>query len=269
MKLIIKGKNLRVTKPLKEYAEKKLSKLDDFFENILEATLEVEVEKVKGGDLHKAHLVLKLPKHVILKGETKTKDMYTTIDKLEAKMINILRRQHEKFKDHKAKKQHSRLSTILEKFIPKKELSEEIIITKDNRFRVKPMDPVEAVLQLSKTSLKFYTFHNTKVHHHLSIVYERADGSYGLQTLKDAYLKRVKGKLKSKAKNSSKKTGGIKITKINQINNKKMSVEKAVDSLLSKKKLIFFPFINLETGHTNIVYKSSEKKIKVIEPSIK
>jgi len=277
MKLTIKGKNIRVTNAIKKYAEKKFNKLDDFFENIVEASLEIEIEKGARSDKHKAHIVIKLPKHIVLKGEAKSNDMYATIDDLEAKMSTVIKRQHEKFKKHKVKDHKNLFKQVMKRFsknvmVPEPDKAKEdhdIEISIDKKTTAKPMDPVEAVLQLSKTRLKFYTFHNTKVHHQLNVVYERPDGTYGLQTDKKQYLKRAHlTNFKNQPVKEKKIKTGVKITKIKEINSKELTLEKAVESLMKKADYHFLPFTNKDSGRLNIIYKASPNKVKVIEPAI-
>jgi len=276
MKLIIKGKNLRVTKALSEHAQKKFNKLDAFFENIIEGTLEIEIEKGSHADKHKAHIVIKLPRHVVLTGEAKTNDMYNTINELEAKMSTVIKKQHKKFKTHKVKSNRNIFKKVFRNInnavfsqTEQSETNTDIHISVETRLKTKPMDPVEAVLQLSKTKLQFYTFHNTKVHHQLNVVYKRPDGTYGLQTDKKQYIKRANLKnFKNQPVKTKKQKNLIKITKIKEINKTELSLEKAVDRLLTKKDYHFFSFKNKENGNLNIIYKVSPTKIKVIEPTI-
>lgn len=269
MKLIVKGKNVPVTKAIKEYAEKKFSKLDDFFEKIIEATLEIKVDKGARFDKHKAHIIIKLPKHTIIKGEARTENMYATIDELAAKMSMVIKRQHEKFKQHNAHETNNLIRSLVNKLTPHHTPLEEepIEVVLDKKMTTKPMDPVEAVLQLSKTKLKFYPFYNTKVHHQLNVIYERPDGSYGLQTDKKQYIKRAKlSKFKNKPLQEQRVTQ-VKITKIKEINKKELTLEKAVHTLMKKKDFNFLPFVNKDNGKQSIVYKVSVNKVKVIEPT--
>ena len=75
---------------VKEYAEKRFQKLEKYFEKDFEVNATLSVEK----DLHKIDVVLPLSGFVI-KGEDKTRDMYSSIDNV----IDKLERQIRKYKD--------------------------------------------------------------------------------------------------------------------------------------------------------------------------
>ena len=47
MKINVRGHGVKITKPMKEYAEKKLSKLSEYFNNITEIIVELEVKSMK------------------------------------------------------------------------------------------------------------------------------------------------------------------------------------------------------------------------------
>ncbi|MFZ1247595.1 MAG: ribosome-associated translation inhibitor RaiA, partial [Leptotrichiaceae bacterium] len=50
MKVIISGRHLKITEPIKEYTEEKIGRLKKYFDNILEVdvTLSVEHSKTEG-----------------------------------------------------------------------------------------------------------------------------------------------------------------------------------------------------------------------------
>lgn len=91
MKVAVKGKNLDITPALRAYAEKKVLKLGKFIsgdqELLAEVTLRVERE------VHIAELTIDL-KGLVLRGESRTNDMYASIDEA----VDRVERQWNKFK---------------------------------------------------------------------------------------------------------------------------------------------------------------------------
>ena len=91
MKVNVSGKNINVTQALKDYAEKKLGKLERLFDTPVEAQVTLSVEKER-------HIVeVTMPLNVngmLLRGETETNDMYSSIDLV----VDKLEKQIEKYK---------------------------------------------------------------------------------------------------------------------------------------------------------------------------
>lgn len=100
MKIQIKGHGIKVTQPMKDYAEKKLPKLEEYFDNITQVDIEMEVKKIKNKDIsHIAKVNIYLPKHVVLHGEVQSSDMYASIDMIVEKMTTPLKKYQDRYKD--------------------------------------------------------------------------------------------------------------------------------------------------------------------------
>lgn len=268
MKLIVRGHSLKITPAIKAYAEKKINKLDGFFEGIIEAILELEVQKIKNKDRsHTAKITLHLPKHTTLRGEERTSDIYAAIDNLVDKMAKPLKKQHDRLKN--SHRRFNFFTGIKNLFVPVDNDIEatELMIKKEPRAAFKPMDPVEAVLQLNKSNKDFLVFNNTKIHHQISIVYDRKNGTYGLQTFKDMYLKRAKIKnFKDMPANKKYEGDGVKITKIKDLKLDPASPEEIAKKLMEEKEYTFSTFTNGETNKVNVLYKKKDNTFGLIEP---
>ncbi|WP_425446285.1 ribosome hibernation-promoting factor, HPF/YfiA family [Dethiothermospora halolimnae] len=170
MKLIISGKNMQVTDGLRNAAEKKLTKLDKYFNQDVEVNTTLSVEK----DRHIAEVTIPFS-GTILRAEEYTDDMYASIDKV----VDILERQVRKHKT-KLQKRHRNGDTIRFENIPQypKEDNEPKIV-KTKRFAMKPMDEEEAVLQMELLRHSFFVFRNADTDE-VNVVYKRKDGNYGL-----------------------------------------------------------------------------------------
>ncbi len=170
MRVNLKGKNVQITDGIKEYAEKRFQKLDKYFDKEFEVNATLSVEK----DLHKIDVVL-LFSGLVLKGEDKTRDMYTSIDNV----IDKLERQIRKYKTRINRK--GKQIDPKDEFIPTVEEDTLDIpdIVKTKRFAIKPMSKEEAVLQMGLLDHSFFVFLNADSDE-VNVIYRRNDGQYGL-----------------------------------------------------------------------------------------
>ena len=143
MKIKIVGKDLVVTEAINNYVEKKLERVEKYFDDA-EADVTVKAEK----NIQTAEIC------VIANGEkfravTEDKDLYASIDK----DIDILEGQVRKYKTKKEKLMRDGSIRNLESNGIVEEISNEII--KTSFYSIKPMTPEDAVLEL-----KSYPTHN-------------------------------------------------------------------------------------------------------------
>ncbi len=95
MQINITGRHFEVTEPIREHLNKKLEKLDRYFNRIIEARVILSIEKLR----HKAEISL-LAKKVKFFAKEESGDMYTSIDRLLNKMEARLRKHKSKLKEH-------------------------------------------------------------------------------------------------------------------------------------------------------------------------
>lgn len=173
MKVNILGKNIEVTEGLRNAIEKKLSRLDKFFEDDQEAFVTLSVQKAR------QIIEVTIRFHsVLLRSEESNADMYAAIDIVSDK----LERQMVKHKSRLERNYHLNVP-LKYKEIPNYQFADdepkepEIVRTK--RFAVKPMSPEEAVLQMDLLGHDFYVYSNAESGD-VNVVYKRKDGNYGL-----------------------------------------------------------------------------------------
>ncbi|MFZ2709217.1 MAG: ribosome-associated translation inhibitor RaiA [Leptotrichiaceae bacterium] len=106
MKIIISGRHLKITEPIKDYTEEKIGRLKKYFDNILEVDVTLSVEQSKTeGDLHKADGLL-FANGTKIKVEAENNDLYAAIDELSDMLERQVRKYKEKLKDHNKKGTH-------------------------------------------------------------------------------------------------------------------------------------------------------------------
>lgn len=172
MKFSISGKNITVTKALREHVEKKIGKISKYFEKDIEAIVTLSVER----DRHIAEVTVPL-NGMILRGETETQDMYSSIDMV----VDKLEKQIDKYKtkvQNYNKKSAMKANHIMPKTSRPADENEPRVV-KVKRFALKPMDIEEAVLQMNLLGHDFFVFSNADTDE-VNVVYKRKDGNYGL-----------------------------------------------------------------------------------------
>ncbi|MGI5948764.1 ribosome hibernation-promoting factor, HPF/YfiA family [Peptoniphilus sp.] len=162
------GKNMEITDSLKDMAEKKLSKLEKYFSEEIEARVVFSVIK----DSQTVEVTVYLP-DTIIRAEETTDDMYTSIDKA----VDVLERQIRKHKT-KLKKRYQNNETIRFDLIEDKP-EEENKIVKRKKFQLNPMSEEEAILQMELLDHKFFIFLNAEIDA-IEVLYKRNDGNYGI-----------------------------------------------------------------------------------------
>ncbi|MDR2431177.1 MAG: ribosome-associated translation inhibitor RaiA [Candidatus Margulisbacteria bacterium] len=270
MKLTVRGHNLKITPAIRDYAEKKIGKYKGMFAEMIQVNLDLEVKKIKNKDKsHTASITLQLPQKIILRAQAMTGDMYASLDELSLKLEAPLKKYQDKLKDNHKKlgfvsRMRRKITQDFSDLIP------EVRITRTPKAALKPMDPVEAVLQLNKSRESFYVFNNAKAAHQVSIVYDRHNGTYGLQTFKKLYLRRARlKKFKNLPADVRYDGGGVKITKIKDIEAKPMSLEDAAARLGNSRSKRFMTFLDTGSAHIKVIYKKKQPlSFGLIEPAM-
>ncbi len=171
MVVTVNGKNIEVTDALREYAEKKVSKIAKFFEKSprgAQVTLSTERGK------HIVEITIQVD-GLLLRGEEKTADMYGSIDGA----IDKIERQIRKYKTRINRKFREDNQIVANLAPAPQEEAGELQIKRTKRFAMKPMTVEEAVMQMDLLAHDFYVFTNGETDQ-VNVVYKRKDGHYGL-----------------------------------------------------------------------------------------
>ncbi|MBO8137693.1 MAG: ribosome-associated translation inhibitor RaiA [Desulfotomaculum sp.] len=174
MQVNVRGKNIELTPALREYVEKRLSKLQKFSDDLGDVQVTLLVEK----DNQKVEVTIPVKVNgLILRGEEATGDMYTSIDLV----VDKLEKQIEKYKGKLfEKRQRGAGGKTVQKPVEagNKEDGEPQVV-KTKRFAVKPMSVEEAILQMNLLGHNFFVFSNAESDQ-VNVLYRRKDGNYGL-----------------------------------------------------------------------------------------
>ncbi|MCC6442045.1 MAG: ribosome-associated translation inhibitor RaiA [Armatimonadetes bacterium] len=170
MQVTVKGKNVQVTEALREYADKKLQRLDRYFKNIKAAHVTQSVQR----GLHIVEVTLE-GDGVVLRGEEKTGDMYASIDQVVEKLESQVKR----FKGKLIERSHQPRDEWPEGAIYESEEDEMPRIVRTKQFQLKPMPVEEAAMQMELLNHNFYVFLNSE-NEQVNVIYKRNDGNYAL-----------------------------------------------------------------------------------------
>ncbi|MEX2104455.1 MAG: ribosome-associated translation inhibitor RaiA, partial [Bacilli bacterium] len=89
MKINVRGQNLEVTSALRDYAEKKVGRLEKYFDT--PPTSEANVSLGVNRDEHGVEVTIPMP-GVLLRAEEKSSDMYASIDLVVDKLESQIRK---------------------------------------------------------------------------------------------------------------------------------------------------------------------------------
>lgn len=178
MQISYRGKNVEITPALRQHIERKIGKIERFFDQPLSAQVTCAVERGR-------HIVeVTIPVNsMILRGEERSGDMYASVDLI----VDKLERQLQRYKSRFARKPRPERGSAAERTAapadgaaggePAGDREPEIVKTK--RFPIKPMDPEDAVMQMNLVGHDFFVFLNAATDE-VNVVYRRKDGNYGL-----------------------------------------------------------------------------------------
>ncbi|MCI6569219.1 ribosome hibernation-promoting factor, HPF/YfiA family [Dysosmobacter sp. HCP28S3_G4] len=175
MKCTFSCKKVSLSDSIKDYAEKKIGKLDRYFQEEPSAFVTFSVEKTH---LCSVEITIRGNNGTLLRAQRSAPDgdMRGAVDAA----CGYIERQILKNKTRLSKRLRSEAFPTPapdDEFEVAEEKEFDIIRTK--RFSVKPMSPEEAILQMNLLDHSFFVFRNQE-DNTLSIVYRRNKGGYGL-----------------------------------------------------------------------------------------
>jgi putative sigma-54 modulation protein len=187
MEVQIKSHNIKLSDDLREYIQKRVSKLDRVNERITEAKFELRREKSHNPTERFIAQFTIVTRRTILRAEEKNTDPNTAIDLVTDKMARQIRRFHDR-KVHRSRRDAVNLGLLAAEHSPEMapptdiEDEDELInasVVRTKRFTVQPMDTAEAIEQIELLGHDFFVYHNLDSNM-INVLYRRKDGQYGL-----------------------------------------------------------------------------------------
>ncbi len=174
MKIIFKGKNIEVTEALRNYVEKRLSKIERYLDHILEVIVTLSVEKSR-----QIVEVTLQTNGALIRAEEETNDMYTSIDKVTDKLVKQIKKYKEKYFQKPYPKVGGVESINEGVSLEGSESTLEPKIIRTKKFAIKPMSVEEAAMQMDLLGHSFFVFANDETDK-VNVLYKRKDGNFGL-----------------------------------------------------------------------------------------
>ncbi len=172
MKFQYTEKKIKLPGSVHAYAEKKVTKLERYFNGETEAVIAFSVEK----NLNKVELTLHVASTYFRASEA-TSDMFASIDAA----VTSIERQIRKYKTRLSRRLRPDAFVAREEptsFVEEVEEGFDVVRTKN--FSIKPMSVDEAILQMNLLDHSFFAFRDEDNDGVFAVVYRRNDGGYGL-----------------------------------------------------------------------------------------
>lgn len=183
MQIAFRSKNIEITPSLKQHIERKVGKIEKYFDKYLGDPLSAQVAcNVERG----RHIVeVTIPVNgMILRGEERSDDMYVSVDRVVDKLEKQIDRYKTRF-GRKTRPERGAANGGRQGAVGAAEPDEAAEpagageIVKVKRFPLKPTDPEDAVMQMNLLGHNFFVFLNAQTDE-VNVVYLRDDGRYGL-----------------------------------------------------------------------------------------
>ena len=179
MKFTFACKKIALNDSIKEYAEKKISKLDRYFAEEADAFVTFAVEKKNRCTVE---LTIRAANGTLFRAQAEDPDgdMRGAIDGT----VSFIERRIRKNKTRLAKNLRPE---VMEPELPEFHVEEEdeFHVVRTKRFTVKPMGVEEAILQMNLLGHSFFVFRNTDALDAICVVYRRNNGGYGIIETED------------------------------------------------------------------------------------
>ncbi|MBN2158665.1 MAG: ribosome-associated translation inhibitor RaiA [Spirochaetes bacterium] len=258
MNITVTGRHLSVSENLREYAEKKIKKLERHFNQLIDAHIILAVEKLD----HKCEVVIN-GDGVQFHGREKAADLYSAIDLLFEKMETQIRRYKERHQMHKG---------------PEKGEAASINFTSNEGKQVilrqvsnKPVDNIEAFLQMRIDKRDYILFKKgvgkmeadlSSDNNNYAVIYRDLNGLKLVELPRD----RGEGGLQDERFvaysldifDDSAANPKVEFKKLSSCDMMPMTLHEAIVEIEKSKKK-FMPFFNVESEYINIISKNGNK----------
>ena len=177
MRTIVKGKNAEIPVRVREYAERKLKRIDRLLDDQTDATVELWTERHKSASTtHIAELTLVVHGQVLRSratGASYQEALDDVVDKAERVAVDHKEKPRLRARPEEEKQILRRLADGSEG--PRREPR----IVKVKRFAIEPMFEEDALAAMADLGHQFFVFVNAETER-VAILYQRDDGDYGL-----------------------------------------------------------------------------------------
>ena len=167
MRIHLVSRKIKLTQPIKDFIEARLSKLAEFVDNIVWVQVIVGVEK----KIHSTEVIVHAG-HQTMKAAAESDELYPAIDKAMTKMEAQVKKYKEKFSEHRGPSgsEMSEFTTLI---------GPQVVFSVVKDVPMKPMNREEAVKEMEKLGYNFWMFIERESKQ-VQVVFKRLDTTYGL-----------------------------------------------------------------------------------------
>jgi putative sigma-54 modulation protein len=169
------SRNLELTEQLNDQIIRKVSGLDRFLDDIVEARVDISTTNARSAEEREVVQITVQGKGFILRAEERSADIVNAlnlaVDTLQRRIMRYKGKRNQRWKQGKG---------IVETLEIEDEEYVEPVIARRKRFSLRPMDEFEAIEQMELLGHNdFFVFYNAQTES-INVLYRRFDGSYGL-----------------------------------------------------------------------------------------
>jgi putative sigma-54 modulation protein len=176
----VRGENIEVTPAIREYVEKKIGKLERYFNDTPKADANVNLKV--NNNTSKVEVTIPMTS-LVLRAEEENPDMYAGIDLITDKLERQIRKHktkvNRKFRATGSTPEMFATLAETEAVTFEEEEDNDLEVVRNKHFDLKPMDSEEAILQMNMLGHNFFVYTNAETNT-TNVVYRRKDGRYGL-----------------------------------------------------------------------------------------
>ncbi len=175
MKVNFYGKNLTIRDSVKQETEKKLSRLNKYFQDSVEAQVTMAVE----GSRMRCDITIPIPgASTILRAEQSADELMDAVDLCISGLVSQIRKYRTKLEKRRYAQESIRFAEI-EPVSEEEQVPEDVDIARVKEVELAAMTPEEAVDQMELLGHDFFLFLNMEVDA-VCCVYRRKAGNYGI-----------------------------------------------------------------------------------------
>lgn len=177
MRTIVRGKNLDIPDRVRQYAERKLGRLERYLDDRTDAIVELSSEAHRSAvDAHIAEVTLVIDGRTLRSratGATYQAALDVVVDKVERQAVDYREKPRVRARPEEEKAILRRIADGTA--APERERR----VVKTKRFAIEPMFEEDAVVAMEELGHDFWVFVNAETER-LAVLYRRRDGDYGL-----------------------------------------------------------------------------------------
>ena len=175
MDIKITAKNIKLTPAIREFINTRVSKVENFFDNIVSAQVLISVEKKIN---QRAEIILHTGAKTTINASAVESNLYKAIDAAAIKAEAQAKKIKNKAKARKISKKSVKnleMDPFAEVMLPQNDVKFSVI----KQVEVNPMNPEDAAYEMERLGYSFWMFLD-EGSKQINLIFKRLDGTYGL-----------------------------------------------------------------------------------------